>query len=148
MREKYVKMYERFISQLQMYVKAIRVLSKGYLHIFLLPPPKLQEILGKIKKTIQITNPDYDIFIKDCIYIYDMKLVTFGIDEKRNIMVQFPVFVQPYKKQQLILYQIEMVPVPVIGHNKQAHSYTHLQIDRPYITLNTETYILLRQQEL
>ena len=30
-REKYVKMYERFINQLRMYSKMIRILSKGYL---------------------------------------------------------------------------------------------------------------------
>ena len=41
-----------------------------------------------------------------------------------------------------------MVPVPIIDQNKQVHSYTHLQVDRPYIVLNSETYILLRQQEL
>ena len=39
---------------------------------------------------------------------YDMKLVTFGIDEDRNLTVQFPVFVQPYTQQQLILYQFKM----------------------------------------
>ena len=32
-REKYVKMYERFINQLKMYAKTIRILSKGYLPI-------------------------------------------------------------------------------------------------------------------
>ena len=32
--------------------------------------------------------------------------------------------------------------------NKQANSYTHLQIDRPYIAHNSETYISIRQQEL
>ena len=37
-REKYVKMYERFINQLRMYSKAIRILSKGYLLISLLSP--------------------------------------------------------------------------------------------------------------
>ena len=37
-REKYVKMYERFIEELKMYSKAIRVLSKGYLPISLHPP--------------------------------------------------------------------------------------------------------------
>ena len=37
MREKYVRMYEKFISQLQMYVNAIRVHLKGYLPISLLP---------------------------------------------------------------------------------------------------------------
>ena len=32
-REKYVKMYERFLKQLKPYAQAIRVLSKGYLPI-------------------------------------------------------------------------------------------------------------------
>ena len=37
-REKYVKMYQRFIEELKLYSKVIRVLSKGYLPISLLPP--------------------------------------------------------------------------------------------------------------
>ena len=41
-----------------------------------------------------------------------------------------------------------MVPAPFIDFNKWAHSYTHLQVDRPYIALNSETYISLRHQEL
>ena len=45
-------MYEKFISQLQMYAMAIRVLSKGYLPISLLQQSKLQEILGEVKKAI------------------------------------------------------------------------------------------------
>ena len=77
-----------------------------------------------------------------------MKLVIFGIDEERNLIVQFPVFAQPYTQQQFILYQIEMVPVPIIYQNKHAHFYTHLQIHRHYIALHPETYISLRQQEL
>ena len=44
-REKYVKMYERFINQLREYAKVIRILSKGYLPISLLPPSKLNIIL-------------------------------------------------------------------------------------------------------
>ena len=107
----------------------------------------MQEILGKGKKAIQIANPDYDIVIKRLHLCYDMKLVMFGIDE-RNLIVQFPVFVQPYTQQQIILYQIEMAPVPIIDQNKQVHSYTNVQIDRPYIALNSEMYISLRQQEL
>ena len=59
-----------------------------------------------------------------------------------------PVFIQPYIQQQLTMYQIEMVPVPIIDQNKQAHSYTHLQVDGSYIALNSETYISLRHQKL
>ena len=77
-----------------------------------------------------------------------MKLVTFGVDRDRNLIILFPLFVQPYTQQLLILYQIEIVLVPIIHQNTQVHSYTHLQVDRPYIALNSESCITIRQQEL
>ena len=77
-----------------------------------------------------------------------MKLVTFGIDENRNLIIQFPLFIQPYMQKQLILYQIETVPVLNIVQSDQAQSYTHLRIDKPYIAFNSETYISLCSQEL
>ena len=75
-----------------------------------------------------------------------MKLVTFGIDNQRNLIVQFPVFVHPYTQKRLITYQIETVPVAILDENEQVQSYTQLKIDKPYITLNTETYITLHTQ--
>ena len=48
----------------------------------------------------------------------------------------------------LILYQLETVPVPVLDENIKAHSYTHLKVRKPYIALNSETYISLTHQEL
>ena len=77
-----------------------------------------------------------------------MKLVTFGIDLKRNLIVQFPVFVHPHNQQHLTLYQLETVAVPIIDRNENAQSYTHLKVTKPYIALNSETYISLRIQEL
>ena len=59
----------------------------------------------------------------------------FGIDRDQNLIIQFLIFIQPYSQQPLILYQIETVPVPIVDQNKQANSYTHLQIDRPYTAL-------------
>ena len=109
-------------------------------YICLLLPSKLNEILGEVKKALQTTNRDYDLVLKHIYLYYDMKLVTFGIDEDRNLIVQFPVFVQPYTWQQLILYQIETVPVPKVDQNKQAQSYTQLKIEKPYIALNSETF--------
>ena len=67
---------------------------------------------------------------------YDMQLVTFGIDSDMNLVIQFPVFVQPYIQKHLILYQLETVPVPILDLNMKAHSYTHLRIKKPYIALN------------
>ena len=76
-----------------------------------------------------------------------MQLVTFGIDSDMNLVIQFLVFIQPYMQKPLILYQLETVPVPILDQNTKAQSYTHLRIKKPYIALNSETYISLRQQE-
>ena len=46
------------------------------------------------------------------------------------------------------MYQIETVLVPILDENEQAHSYTELKIEKPYIALNEETYITLHFQEL
>ena len=54
-----------------------------------------------------------------------MKLVTFGIDDKRNLIVQFLVFVHPHNQQHLTLYQLETVPVP-----------------KPYIAFNSDIYLI------
>ena len=77
-----------------------------------------------------------------------MKLVTFGIDKDRNLIIQFQVFVQPYTQQLLILYQLETVPAMIVDKNQQVQSCMHLQVLKPYITLNSETYISLCSQEL
>ena len=77
-----------------------------------------------------------------------MKLVTFGIDNQRNLIVQFPVFVHPYTQNRVIMYQIETVQVPILHRNEQVQSYTQLKLDKPYIALDTETYVTLHFQEL
>ena len=77
-----------------------------------------------------------------------MKSVTFGIDGKRNLIVQFPLFVHPYNQQHLTLYQLETVPLPITDRNENAQSYTQLKVNKPYIALNSETYISLRIHKL
>ena len=108
--------------QLCIYAKAVRILTKGYLPTLLVTPLKLKEILDSVKETLIKTNPDYNIVIKRLHLYYDMKLVSFGIDRKRNLIIQFPVFVQPYTQQPLILYQLEIIPVPIVDKNTKANS--------------------------
>ena len=64
-----------------------------------------------------------------------MQLVTFGINKDKNLIIQFPVFIQPYTQQPLILYQIETVPVL----DTKAQSYMHLQVNKLCIALNSKT---------
>ena len=73
-------------------------------------PLKLKDILSEVKIAIRKNNPDYDLVIERLHLHYDMKLITFDIDKERNLIIQFPVFIQPYTQQPLILYQIMTYP--------------------------------------
>ena len=141
-------MYECFLEELKMYTKVIRILSNGYLPILLIPPSRLHSILSEVKKALQKKNKDYDLVLSHLYLYYDIKLVTFGIDEKRNLIIQFLVFAQPYTWRHLVLYQIELVPVSIVDQNEHAQSYTQLKIDKSYIALNSEIYISLHTQDL
>ena len=118
------------------------------IYLPLLTPSKLQGILAEVKKSLQHTNPDYTLVLERLHLYYDMQLVTFGIDKDMNLVIQFPVFIQPYAQKPLILYQLETIPVPVLDTNTEAQSYTHLKVRKPYLALNSETYISLTNQEL
>ena len=51
-KEKYIAVYNEFITELHIYTKAIRILAKGYLPISLITPYKLQEIINLVKETL------------------------------------------------------------------------------------------------
>ena len=117
-------------------------MAKGYLPISLITPSKLREILNIVKTALRKINSDYDLVTDRLHLYYDMQLVTFGINKDKNLIVQFPVFIQLYTQQ------IETVPVLIIDQHTQAESYTHLQINKTYIALNSEMYMPISQQEV
>ena len=133
--DKYTSLYRELITQLCIYVSAIRILAKGYLPNTLLTPKRLQRILSEVKRSLHITNPDYTLVLDRLHLYYDMQFVTFGINRDMNIVIQFPVFIQPYTQKPLILYQLETVPVPLLDKNIEAQSYTHLRVNKPYLAL-------------
>ena len=144
--DKYILLYRELITQLHTYVSAIRILVKGYLPNTLIKPNELQEILTQVKTSLHISNPDYNLVLDRLHLYYDMQLVTFGTDKDMNLVIQSLMFIQPL--QPLVLYQLETVPVPILDKNNEAQSNMHLQVRKPYITLNSETYISSRHQEL
>ena len=93
----------------------------------------MQGILSEVKKSLQITNPDYYLVLDRLHLYYDMPLMTFSIDKDTNLIIQFPVFIQPYTQKPLILYQLETIPIPILDKNTKAQSYAHLQVRKPYI---------------
>ena len=47
----------------------------------------------------------------------------------KKLIIQFPVFVQPYTQTKLTLYQIETVPIPILDANDKAQSHTQLKVE-------------------
>ena len=129
-------------------MKAVQILLKGYLPLSLIMPSKVEVILRQVQAAITKSNQDYEIVLNRLYLYYNMKLVTFGIDYQKNLIIQFPVFVQLYTQTKLTLYQVETVPVPIIYSGNKIQSYTQLKIEKPYITLNDEMYITIHPQEL
>ena len=62
-------MYEKVINELKSHSRAIRILSKGYLPITLIPPSKLEAILQQMQLAIAKTNQDYEIVLNR-LYLY------------------------------------------------------------------------------
>ena len=79
-------------------------------------PSKLEATLQQVLLAITKMNQDYEIVMNRLYLYYDMKLVKFGIDYQKNLIIQFPVFIQPYMQTKITLYQVETVPVPILGH--------------------------------
>ena len=100
--DKYIALYRELITQLQIYTSAIRILARGYLPNTLVTPSKLKEILNEFRTALWTNNPDYDLVINRLHLYYDIQLVTFSPAKDKNL-IQFPVFIQPYTQQPLIL---------------------------------------------
>ena len=66
-----------------------------------------------------------------------------------NYAKEFRILAKGYLTILLITpIKLQMVPVPIVDKNTKADSNMQLQITKPYIALNTETDINIRQQKL
>ena len=148
LREKYIRLYEALETELNLLLRSIAILSKGYLPPQLFPPTTLVKISQKAIAMIKTKNPDYVLALPHITDYYDMRLVTFGLDDQGKLVICFPIFIKEYKKEPMTLYQIETVKVPITDTNTEADSYTETAITKPYLASNKEYYIQLVLPEL
>ena len=64
MREKYVRMHEIFISQLQMYPNAMSSFEGLFANFYFAPNEIARHSRQSQKRPFKISNPDYDVVIK------------------------------------------------------------------------------------
>ena len=148
LREKYIRLYEALVTELKLLLRSIAILSKGYLPPQLFPPTTLVEISQRAITMIKQRNPDYVLALPHITDYYDMRLVTFGLDDQGRLVVCFPIFIKDFKKEPMTLYQLETVKVPIKDQNVHADSYTEVTVTKPYLASNRDYYIQLVLPEL
>ena len=147
-KEKHIRLYEALVTELRLLLRSIAILSKGYLPPHLFPPTTLVTISQQAIAMMKIKNPDYVLALPHIIDYYDMRLVTFGIDDQDRLVICFPIFIKDLNKEPMTLHQIETVKVPITDTNQKADSYTEVVTTKPYIATNKEYYIQLVLPEL
>ena len=147
-KEKHIRLYEALVTELRLLLRSIAILSKGYLPPHLFPPTTLVTISQQAIAMMKIKNPDYVLALPHIIDYYDMRLVTFGIDDQDRLVICFPIFIKDFNKEPMTLHQIETVKVPITDTNQKADSYTEVVTTKPYIATNKEYYIQLVLPEL
>ena len=146
--ERYLVLQQHLIEELEGLMNAIRILSRGYIPINLIPPTQLLKMIAQVEETVQKTDPEYELAIKNPSLYYDLKLASYGIDKDNNLLMQFPVWLKERTHVPLTLMEIETVKVPIHDENDKANSYTEVEFEKPYMAVSNESYISLRIQEL
>ena len=146
--ETQLRLYDEFERVLRVFLSAAETLSKGYLPASLFPPSVLCNITSNAMTMVQKKNPDYVLTIKHVTEYYDMKMVTFGVNDGVELVVAFPVFVQDHTRESMTLYELETVKVPITDTNLAVNSYTEVKTSKPYIAFNNDYYIQLCIPEL
>ena len=148
MKERYLRVPENLISELRLLLRSIAILSRGYLPPQLFSPTDIVRISQAALKMVKQGHPDYVLAIPQASSYYDMRLVTFGIDEENRLVVCFPIFVKDFSRKSMTLYQTETVPVPIVDKNLEANSYSQAKMQKPYIATNADYYVQLEMEEL
>ena len=99
MKERYLRVPENLISELRLLLRSIAILSRGYLPPQLFSPTDIVRISQAALQMVKQGHPDYVLAIPQASSYYDMRLVTFGIDEDDRLVVCFSHFCQKFQQK-------------------------------------------------
>ena len=74
---------------MRLLLRTITILSKGYLPPQMFPPTTLVKTSQKAIAMMKEKNPDYVLALPYINDYYDMRLVTFGIDDQDKLVICF-----------------------------------------------------------
>ena len=148
MEEKHGSIYRELITSLKDFHKAIAVLSRGYLPSEIFSPSRLKNITNTVHDMLIKDHPGYQLALSELSDYYDMKMVTFGVSQDRELVITFPVLVRQAHIKPLDLYDFETIPVPVKDTNPKLNTYTRVVPAKPYLAVSQAHYIELKAEEL
>ena len=122
--KRHASMYEDLMTSLKFIMTAITKCSKGYLSPDIFSPNKLKMITDSVFTMIEKANPSYVLSFNHNIKYYDMKVVTFGVDDNDSLVITFPVFGKALYRESRVLYETLTVLVPINDLNEVANSYS------------------------
>ena len=141
-------LYSTMIDEIKALVKDIATLSRGRLPPELFSPSFLHNVTIKVMSELLKSNTGYKIAFPQVDAYYDMKVATFSLDKENNLIVTFPILIEPIQNKPLSLYEIETVPVPIVDMDKSADGFSEVHVNKPYIAASPLSYIQLREPEL
>ena len=95
--EKHFSIYEILIHKLEQFIEELDILSAGHLPITLISPTQLTHVC--YNKSWQSYKKQIQEYIPACLYFYyyyGMKLINSWYDKHFKLLLQFPVFIEPY----------------------------------------------------
>ena len=134
MKMKFVNIYKDLIRRYYIYID-VHILSTGYLPVSLIPPSQLNEMFVHVKKAVLKMISAFDVVIKRLHLYYHMKLITFNVNEKLDIICSSQYFFNSTVNLCLHYIKLEIVPVHIIDQNINDNSYMKVQVSKPYIAL-------------
>ena len=84
--ETQLRLYDELERVLREFLSAVEILSRGHLPVSLFPPTILPRITSNALQRVQKKNPDYVLTIKHVTEYFDMKMVTFGLNDGEELM--------------------------------------------------------------
>lgn len=142
-------LYERLALSIEELLDALAILSTGHLPRTFITHSRLENMIEQVKETLEQMGSHYIPTVSAINDYYDMKLASYYVDTTRNtLIISFPIFINPNNKLPYRLWEIETAYVPIPDLNLTAHSYTRVQMEKPYIATSKDHYIQLQIPEL
>ena len=141
--------YIRYESALDDMLIGIENLNSGYLTHHILVPQVLSKYLETIEDDLEDTAPEYEPVFTNVYQYYGNSLASFTntIDD---LLLQLPILIKLKVQIPMLLFSIEMVPIPLdtetyLGEERE---YTQIIPETEYIALTDSNYVPLTQAQI